>query len=231
MIPSTPQPTTPPPPVNEVNMIPSTPQPTTPPPPANEATTFIESVMPLGNCSPYGAFGTSVTASGSSIESIMVRRSLAADDSKGKPIEPCSVTFLQTIYDDALKKPTTSLSDLTGSTITPGTYNMNSITISGTVTLSAPSKTDQFLFVTSSTLTTYAGVKFVFLGLARAENVNWAVGGSVSLAKDTSFTGNVVATGSITVGDNVNVVGRLLSTKDVIFGTKDNLKLPNAGRK
>ena len=147
------------------------------------------------------------------------------------PVADCNLQFLQIIYNDALKKSTTSLSDLTGSTITPGTYNMNSITISGTVILSAPKDTDQFLFATSSTLTTYAGVEFVFLGQARAENVNWAVGGSVSLAKDTSFTGNVVATGSITVGDNVNVVGRLLSTKDVIFGNNDNLKLPNAGRK
>jgi Ice-binding-like len=213
--------------------------------PVFDPTVYIESAMKLGPCSTYGVFGTVVTLSDAVIAKSLIDPNQVVPvaailtDSVTAPVDGpelvCTKDFLlNTVYHDALatKNAATTVmlpSELGHQTFLPGTYYLDLITITGAVTLSASDKFAQFLFVTPSDLTTSLGSSFFFLGQARAENVNWAVGGSVTLAEQSSFSGNIVAQGSITVHNDVNINGRLLSIDAVTFGSKDKLELPNSG--
>lgn len=120
-------------------------------------------------------------------------------------------------------------SELSGVTLFPGVY----CTGAGTFTLTAANlyldaqgESDaQFIFQAATTLTTSTNTNIILLNGARAENIYWQVGSSATLGSDSSFNGQILAYASISVGTNVNVVGRLYAQAAVSFAGADNIKL------
>lgn len=97
-------------------------------------------------------------------------------------------------------------------TLTPGVYCYSaSLLITSVLTLDAGGNPNaQWVFrMASSTLTTGAGSSIVLFGDARATNVVWHVGSSATLGAGSTFVGTIIAVASISLDDDVTVVGRL----------------------
>ncbi|MDB4950554.1 MAG: putative immunogloblin [Gemmatimonadetes bacterium] len=120
---------------------------------------------------------------------------------------------------------TTITSDLGGTTLAPGVYcSGSSVGVTGVVTLSGPS-TAVFVIKAPSTLTTAGSV--VMAGGAQAKNVYWWVGSSATLGTGSNWQGNIVAFTSITLVDNVTLVGRALARNGAVsLGTGSVITLP-----
>jgi hypothetical protein len=109
--------------------------------------------------------------------------------------------------------------DIGGSVLVPGVYvASSSLAITGNVVLDAQGNPNAvFIFQIGSTLSTAVSNSAVVLqGGALADNVFWLVGSSATLNNDTSFTGNILAQASITVGTGVNISGRLLAISGAV---------------
>jgi hypothetical protein len=120
---------------------------------------------------------------------------------------------------------TTITTDLGGTTLAPGVYcSGSSVGVTGVVTLSGPS-TAVFVIKAPSTLTTAGSV--VMAGGAQAKNVYWWVGSSATLGTGSNWQGNIVAFTSITLVDNVTLVGRALARNGAVsLGTGSVITLP-----
>lgn len=123
---------------------------------------------------------------------------------------------LTTAYNNAAGQgpPTTIQTDLGGLTLTPGVYT--SVTgdfgLTGTLTLNAQGDPDAvFIFKSSSTLVTAASSQVNLINSAQSCRVYWQLGSSATLGAASDFVGNVLAQDSISVGNAVNVDGRLLA--------------------
>jgi predicted RecA/RadA family phage recombinase len=73
-----------------------------------------------------------------------------------------------------------ALVDLTGQSLTAGTYRAGSLLLTGELTLTG-GVDDVFVFQADSTLTTMAGSRVTLTGAAQACNVYWKVGSSATL--------------------------------------------------
>jgi hypothetical protein len=63
---------------------------------------------------------------------------------------------------------------------------------------------------------------------AQAKNVYWQVGSSASIGTGSNWKGNILSLASITLNDNVTLIGRALarSAGAVTLGTGDTITLP-----
>jgi len=102
--------------------------------------------------------------------------------------------------------------DLSGLTLTAGTYKTSSSTgiTTGILTLKG-SATDVFVFQIGSTLITDTGTQVVLSGGAVASNVFWQVGSSATLGTNSSFAGTIMALDSITLTTGASLQGRALA--------------------
>lgn len=120
-----------------------------------------------------------------------------------------------TAYLDAAGRTGTVVADveLGGKTLVGGVYTAGptgTFGLTGTLKLSG-GVDDVWVFQTSTTLLTAAASRITFEGGAQACNVFWKVGSSATLGASSSFAGTILAAETITLGDGVNVVGRLIA--------------------
>jgi len=119
------------------------------------------------------------------------------------------------------------VADLGGTTKAAGVYcTATSIGVTGTLTLDGggnPNAT--FVFQAGSTLTTAGSI--VLINGAQAKNVYWLVGSSATLGTASHWQGNIIALTSITLNDNVTLIGRALARNGAVtLGTGNVITLP-----
>ena len=103
--------------------------------------------------------------------------------------------------------------NLGGQTLGPGVHASDAtLAITGTLTLDAGGDPGAiFVLRAGSTLNSAAASQVVLQGGAQACNVYWQVGTSVTLAAASSFSGTILATGSLTLGAGMTIAGRALA--------------------
>lgn len=117
--------------------------------------------------------------------------------------------------------------DLGGTTKAAGVYcSESSIGVTGTLTLDGGGDPNaNFVFQAGSTLTTAGSV--VLINGAQAKNVYWLVGSSATLGTSSHWQGNIIALTSITLTDNVTLIGRALARNGAVtLGTGNVITLP-----
>ncbi len=135
---------------------------------------------------------------------------------------------LTTAYTTAAAMPTLvnlTGTDLGGLTLTPGVYGFaSSAQLTGTLTLDAlgnPSAV--FVFKMGSTLTTASGSSVKVINGGTSCNVFWQIGSSATFGTTTTFAGNVLALGSITLNTGVNLGGRALARNGAVTLAGNNV--------
>jgi hypothetical protein len=115
-----------------------------------------------------------------------------------------------------------------GSTKPAGVYcSASTIGMTGTLTLDGGGDPNAvFVFQAGSGLTGVGDI--VLIGGAQAQNVYWQVGSSASIGTGSNWKGNILSLASITLNDNVTLIGRALarSAGAVTLGTGDTITLP-----
>jgi hypothetical protein len=111
--------------------------------------------------------------------------------------------------------------NLGGLKLSPGVYALgSSARLSGTLRLDAGNRDYAFfVFQIGTTLTTGENSAVVLLNPGRRDAVYWQVGGSAKLGRNTSFKGNILAQGNITmdVGAKIQCGGAFALTGAVIM--------------
>lgn len=125
---------------------------------------------------------------------------------------------LTAAYNDAAGRTSTDIVTLSGNigglTLTPGLYKTtSSLAISsGDLTLDAKGDGNAiFIIQVASTLTTTSGRKVILKGSARASNIFWQVGSSVTFGSTSVFKGTVMAMQSITFNTGASLDGQALA--------------------
>jgi hypothetical protein len=124
---------------------------------------------------------------------------------------------------------TVTPADLGGRTLAPGVYcAATSLAVTGAVTLDGQGNANAlFVFQMGSTLTTGTNANVALINGAQAKNVYWQVGSSATLGTGTTFRGTIAALTSITLNDNVTMLGRALARNGAVsLGTNDTITLP-----
>jgi len=116
-----------------------------------------------------------------------------------------------------LPAPAVLPGNLTGLTLTAGTYKTSSSTgiTTGSVTLTG-SASDVFVFQIGSTLTTGTNTSVVLSGGVLASNVFWQVGSSATLGVGSTFKGTIMALTSITLDNGASLQGRALARNGAV---------------
>jgi hypothetical protein len=121
--------------------------------------------------------------------------------------------------------------DLGGLTLTPGVYCFSSSAqLTGALILNAVGNSSAvWVFKIGSTLTTASNssVGFINGGSGPVCNLFWQVGSSATLGTTTAFKGNILASASITLNTNANLVGRALALHAAV--TLDSNNISGAG--
>jgi hypothetical protein len=118
--------------------------------------------------------------------------------------------------------------DQGGTTKTPGVYCSGStIGVTGTITLDGQGDPNaRFVFQAGSALGAFPGSVALING-TQAKNVWWQVTSSATLNAGSFWRGNIVALSSITLNDDVHMIGRALARNGAItLGTNDFIILP-----
>lgn len=108
--------------------------------------------------------------------------------------------------------------DIGNQTFTAGVHCFaSSVSITGPVTLNGQGNANAvFIFRTGSTLITASASSVVLTNSAQACNVFWRVGSSATLGTGSSFSGNILASTSITANTTARVSGRLLAQNGAV---------------
>lgn len=117
--------------------------------------------------------------------------------------------------------------DLGGTTKPTGVYcSASSLAITGVLTLDGGGDPDAtFVFQAGSTLTVAGSI--VLINGAQAKNVFFQVGSSATVGTGSTFRGNILALASITLNDNVTLIGRALARNGAVtLGTGVTITLP-----
>lgn len=110
---------------------------------------------------------------------------------------------------------------LGGRLLFPGVYKFSAAAaMTGTLTLDANGNPNaQFIFQIGSTLTTAASAVIVLQNGARADNIVWCTGTSITLGATNTFMGQLLAGSTVVLGSGSSVVGRLYSGTAVTLDT------------
>lgn len=114
-----------------------------------------------------------------------------------------------------------------GTTKAAGVYcSASSIGVTGTLTLDGGGDPNaEFVFQAGSTITTAGAV--VLINGAQAKNVYFVAGSSVTLGVGSAWQGNIIALSSITLNNNVTLIGRALARNGAVtLGTNNTITLP-----
>jgi len=125
---------------------------------------------------------------------------------------------LTAAYNDAAGRTCTDIVTLSGNigglTLTPGLYKTtSSLAISsGDLTFDAKGNADAvFIIQIASSLTTTSGRQVFLKGSAKASNIFWQVGSSVTFGTTSAFKGTVMAMQSITFNTGATLDGQALA--------------------
>ena len=118
--------------------------------------------------------------------------------------------------------------DLGGQTLFAGVYTASSsLGITGTVTLDAQNNANaQFLFQIGSALTAATGSTVNLINGALPANVFWQVGSSATVNSGASFSGNILAFSSISLGTGASVQGRALARNGAVTLLSNTITTP-----
>lgn len=109
-----------------------------------------------------------------------------------------------------------AVAQLGGLTLAPGVYCFpTSANVTGTLVLNG-GPNDVWIFQMGSTLVTGINSQVVMTGGGTATNVWWAVGSSATLDTGTQFSGNILASASITLNTGAKVFGRTLALNGAV---------------
>ena len=149
---------------------------------------------------------------------------------KGAAAAPAQVDLLAA-YNDAIGRQGAALlaADLAGLTLTPGVYHQaTAVTVSaGKCTLDAQGDPNAvFIFQIGTAFSLAASTQIVLIGGAKAANVFWAVGVSVTLGATATLRGTVLALTAITLGASDVVEGRLLAHGATVTLDTDTVTVP-----
>lgn len=114
-----------------------------------------------------------------------------------------------------------------GTTRAAGVYcSASSILVTGDLTLDGGGNLNStFVFQAGSTLTGTGNI--ILINGAQAKNVYWQVGSSATIGITSQWKGNILALTSITLNDNVTLIGRALARNGAVtLGTGDTITLP-----
>ena len=117
--------------------------------------------------------------------------------------------------------------DIGATTKTAGVYCSGStIGVTGALTLDGGGDANAtFVFQAGSGLTGVGTI--VLINGAQAKNVWWQVGSSATIGVGSAWKGNILAFSSITLNDNVTLIGRALARNGAVtLGTGDTITLP-----
>lgn len=119
--------------------------------------------------------------------------------------------------------------DLGGMTLTPGVYCFaNAAQLTGALTLNALGDPNAvFVFQTGSTLTTATGAAVNLINSGQSCNVFWQVGSSATLGTNTAFSGNLLASASVTLTTGAALVGRALALNGAVTLDTNNVAVAN----
>ena len=122
---------------------------------------------------------------------------------------------LTNAYNNAAgQNPGVVLTELAGQSLVAGVYTSASGTfgMSGTLTLDGANNPDSvFIFQTASTLITGGTGNMNLIRGAQACNIFWKIGSAATLGAGSTLDGTVMAHDSISLGNGVTVLGRLLA--------------------
>jgi len=148
----------------------------------------------------------------------------------GDPTAAQAQLDLTTAYNNAAGRtiPMAAPGDIGGKVLAPGLYKAPvSLAITGNVTLDGQGNPNSvFIFQMASTLTTSVGSSVTLINLANACNVFWQVGSSATLKTGSTFSGNVLALASISVGTGSIIDGRLLAGSGAVTLLSDTVTEP-----
>jgi len=122
----------------------------------------------------------------------------------------------------------TGYNNLGGQTLTPGIRNYASsagIDANEVLTLDGPGL---YVFQTGSTWVTVTGSRMVLINGARAEDIFFQVGSSVTLGTGTPNYGTFIARASITATTGASIGGRLLALDAAVTLDTNNIGVPAA---
>jgi hypothetical protein len=117
--------------------------------------------------------------------------------------------------------------DIGGTTKAAGVYCSGStIGVTGTLTLDGGGDPNAvFVFQAGAGLTGVGTISLI--NGAQAKNVYWQVGSSAVIGTGSAWKGNILAFSSITLNDNVTLIGRALARNAAVtLGTGDTITLP-----
>jgi Ice-binding-like len=127
---------------------------------------------------------------------------------------------LTTAYNAAAGAASTATKngDLGGQTLFAGVYTASSsLGLTGTVTLDAQNNSNaQFIFQIGTALTANVGSSVNLINGALPANVFWQVGSSATVGTGASFSGNILAFSSISLGTNATLQGRALARNGAV---------------
>ena len=118
--------------------------------------------------------------------------------------------------------------DLGGQTLFAGVYTASSsLGITGTVTLDAQNNANaQFIFQVGTALTANVGSSVNLINGALPANVFWQVGSSATVGTGASFSGNILAFSSISLGTNATLQGRALARNGAVTLLANTITMP-----
>jgi large repetitive protein len=126
--------------------------------------------------------------------------------------------------------PTVNLTgqNLGGKTLSPGVYRFTGAAVlDGVLTLDAGGNPDgKFIFQVQTNLTVAGGASMVLKEGARARNIFFQVGNTVTIGAGADFRGSVLAFSSITAEDGAVIKGRLMSIDSFVRFTNVSISTP-----
>jgi hypothetical protein len=126
---------------------------------------------------------------------------------------------------------TTLGADLTGLTLTPGTYTVpaGASNLTGTLTMDGGGNANAYwVFQSPSTLITSSSSFVNVINTGSGAGVFWNVGSSATLGESTSFEGNILASASITMNSGVTIgCGRALAKTGAVTMIEDTVNAGN----
>jgi ice-binding like protein len=122
---------------------------------------------------------------------------------------------------------TTITTDLGGTTLAAGVYcSASTVGVTGVVTFDGGGNPNAlFVIQAGSSLTAAADV--VLINGAQAKNIFWWNGASATIGNNSAWKGNIVALTTITLNNNVVLIGRALARNGAVtIGTGTSITLP-----